>query len=348
MSSLLSAQPFVARDDDLLLAELIELSKWHLNGCPNYRRVWPNWAGAKSFDALPYLHVGAFKHTLFQTQHAETQHQRILTSSSTSGAAPSQIALDAHSSELQSNSSLAILTDLVGSSTRPLLILDDSRSLRRRGELSARSAAALSLRPLATEIHFLLGDAGAAESLDWDRLRCVLNAHDELLVYGFTWILWQAWGGAAIPQDIREALRGKRVHFVHSGGWKKLEALRVDRQMFDDALLNGLDPTSRVVDYYGLVEQVGVLFPLCEYGFRHAPRWAQVIVRDAWTLDPLSESVGLLQMMNPLAWGAPYHSVLTEDLGRIVPGDCNCGRQGVRFELLGRIPHAELRGCANV
>jgi hypothetical protein len=52
--------------------------------------------------------------------------------------------------------------------------------------------------------------------------------------------------------------------------------------------------------------------------------------------------------MNVLALGAPYHSVLTEDLGRRVEGDCPCGRAGRRFGLLGRMAKTETRGCANV
>jgi hypothetical protein len=52
--------------------------------------------------------------------------------------------------------------------------------------------------------------------------------------------------------------------------------------------------------------------------------------------------------MNLLAWGAPYHNVLTEDLGKLVPGECDCGRKGKRFEFVGRVPKAEMRGCANV
>ncbi|MDT8322190.1 MAG: hypothetical protein RQ826_16865, partial [Xanthomonadales bacterium] len=72
------------------------------------------------------------------------------------------------------------------------------------------------------------------------------------------------------------------------------------------------------------------------------------LVRDAWTLESLVDRPGQLQLMNTLALGAPYHNVLTEDLGRIVSGDCACGRSGKRFELLGRVPKAEVRGCANV
>jgi hypothetical protein len=176
----------------------------------------------------------------------------------------------------------------------------------------------------------------------------VFRRHDDVLVYGFTWILWQAWAAAAIPAEVRTAMQGKRVHFVHSGGWKRLEQGRVDRARFDASLLEGLSPASRVIDYYGLVEQVGVIYPLCEHGYRHAPRWSGVMVRNAWDLRPVVGEEGLLQLLNPLAWGAPYHSVLTEDMGRLVPGDCPCGRAGTRFELLGRSPNVEVRGCANV
>jgi len=56
----------------------------------------------------------------------------------------------------------------------------------------------------------------------------------------------------------------------------------------------------------------------------------------------------VLQLMNTLAFGAPYHNVLTEDLGRVIEGPCQCGRSGQRFELSGRIPRTEVRGCANV
>jgi len=76
--------------------------------------------------------------------------------------------------------------------------------------------------------------------------------------------------------------------------------------------------------------------------------WADIVVRDPISLAPLEGEPGLLQLLNVLAVGAPYHSVLTEDTGRVVPGACPCGRSGKRFELLGRLPKAEVRGCANV
>ena len=299
-------------------------------------------------EDLPFLHVGLFKRLVFRTENAAIVHERTLHSSSTTGTQPSQVVLDSFSSNLQSRSVLAILKDMVGERKRPLLILDDGKSLRQRGVVSARMAAALSLRPLATDIHFLLGDSSAPDSMKWDMLAGLLAAGDDFLVYGFTSMLWQAWGAAAMPEEVRERLRGKRIHFVHSGGWKKMEAQRVERDQFDSALTRNLHPDSRVVDYYGMVEQVGMVYPLCERGFRHVPLWADVLVRDVYTLRVVYGQPGQIQLLNTLAYGAPYHSVLSEDMGRTIPGQCECGRSGKRFELLGRIPQAELRGCANV
>jgi hypothetical protein len=347
MSRLLEAGPYAARDDEAFLAEMNSLTAAHLGGCPAYRSMWPTWTSASTVEQLPYVHVGVFKQLLLRTDRPGIEHQRVLLSSATSGTS-SRIALDERSSSLQAASSQAILEAAVGSRLRPLLVVEDARNLRRRGEVTARIAAAMSLRPLASDIHFLLEDTAAGARICYDRLGEILARQDDLLVYGFTWMLWLAWAEGQWPDSLREALRGKRICFVHSGGWKKLESLNVDRSTFNRALLCDLHPESRVVDCYGLVEQVGVLFPLCEHGFRHVPRWADVIVRDPWTLAAVRDRPGMLQLLNVLTHGAPYHSVLTEDLGRFIEGECPCGWSGRRFELLGRVPKAEVRGCANV
>ncbi len=349
MSRLLEQPPYGPRDESAFLDEANSLTRHHVEGCIEYARVWPGWQSARSVEELPFLHVGVFKHVAFKTSAEGIRHERTLKSSATTSGSSSRIALDARSSQLQSRSTAAILRDFLGASLRPLIVLDSSKSLLQRGEVSARVAAALGLRPLATDVYFLLADSENPASTNWPGIQCILEKHIDLLVYGFTWILWLAWGAIEHPAEVRELLSQKRIHFVHSGGWKKLEAMKVSREQFDAALLQTAAPGSRVLDFYGLVEQVGLIFPLCESGFRHVPVWAEVIVRDPLTLQLVSGGEpGLLQLINTLAWGAPYHSVLTEDLGRIMPGPCPCGRSGRRFELLGRVPKAEARGCANV
>jgi hypothetical protein len=345
---LLDLAPFGARDDARLLAELERLSDAHLEGCPEFAAMWPGWRPDGTIAGLPFVHTQVFKHLRLRTTGEGIAHGRDITSSATSGGAPSSIALDETSSALQARSTRAILEAFVGDEQRPLVVLDAARSLRSRA-LTARVAAALALRPLSTDLHVVLGDADDPGSVRWDAVLRAIEGQDALLVYGFTWMLWLAWGAAALPPEVSETLRGVRVDFVHSGGWKKLEALAVGRDELDDALLAGCAPGSRVLDYYGVAEQVGVIFPLCEHGRRHAPAWAEVVVRDPWTLEALGpEQPGMLQLLNVLALGAPYHSVLTEDVGRLHAVDCPCGREGRTFSLDGRVPKAEVRGCANV
>jgi hypothetical protein len=338
MSDLLDRLPFEERDESGFVKAMVSLTRHHLNGCTEFRRMWPSWQDAKTAADLPFVHVGVFKRLMLRTGIAEG---RVLRSSGTTGAATSQIPVDEESAALQSRSSIMILADFVGHEHTPLLIVDDSKSLRQRGEISARVAAALSLRPLATDISFLLGPSGEVK---WNEVAAALERSKHLRVYGFTSALWQAWRD--VPVEIARALHDARIDFVHSGGWKKLEG--VSRTEFDAQLLRDSGPGSRVVDYYGLVEQNGVIYPLCSGGYRHVPRWAGAIVRDPYSLQPLRGESGMLQLMNVLARGGPYHSVLTEDLGRLVDGRCSCGRDAPRFELLGRVPKAETRGCANV
>lgn len=347
MSALLDSHPFAQRNDQLLLRELNDLARWHLEGCDAYRRVWPAFDRAGDFVELPYLHAGAFKLRNWLTVGHDITHQRRLLSSSTSGQS-SHITLDARSSGLQARSSTSILKAFLGDEIRPLAVLDSSKSLQSRGDVSARITAAMSLRPLASEIHFVIRDREAEQRVDWTAVAALCRSHGHILVYGFTWMLWNSWATATIPDPVIEVLSDTQIHFVHSGGWKRLESLGVGREEFDSRLLDRAGQGSSVLDFYGLVEQVGVIFPLCVAGFRHVPRWASVVVRDPWTLESLAAAPGMLQLMNPLAYGAPYHSVLTEDMGQIIPGRCPCGLEGLRFEFLGRVPRAEVRGCANV
>lgn len=347
MSSLLRLSPYEERQDEIFVKELVELTAHHVAGCREYAQIWPNWRPSDNVASFPFLHVGTFKSIRFKTDAAGLKHQRVLKSSATSSGVSSQILLDQRSVELQSRSSSAILASFLGTERRPLIVLDGAGGLRAGGEVTARIAAALTLKPFASDIFFLLRDSADPKAGKWDELIRLVEKNDSLLVYGFTYMLWTTWMHE-MPPKVLLALRGKRIHFVHSGGWKKLERDRITREEFDKSIIAGLDPDSRVTDFYGLVEQVGVIYPLCEAGFRHIPIWADAIVRDPWTLDSLESSDGQLQLINLLAWGAPYHNVLTEDVGRIIPGICGCGRKGKRFEFVGRVPKAEVRGCANV
>ena len=217
MTNLLQYPPYVERKDDLFLSEINMLSEHHLAGCQAYRRICKGWKPAGRIEDVPFVHVGVFKRIELKTDDEDLVFKRSVHSSSTTGAS-SRIALDQKSSILQSESVAKILGDFLGMEKRPLLVLDSAKSLRRRGEMSARVAAAMSLRPMASDIVFLLQDSENPESIKWDELRNVLSNNEKFILYGFSWILWLAWGVGHFPEDIRSLLREKEIFFVHSGG----------------------------------------------------------------------------------------------------------------------------------
>ncbi len=348
MTDFLQHPPYGPRDDRGFLRQMVRLTEFHSTHCEAYARVYPDWRGADDVAQLPYLHVSAFKHYEFRTQSDELRHERVLQSSATTSNASSRIALDTASSTLQAQSSQAILRDFIGDASRPLIVLDCKSALLQRGAISARIAAALALRPFATRLYFALSDQSRDSDVYWDRVLDALKESDRALVYGFTWVLWFLWANGGMPKAVQDRLREVEITYVHSGGWKKLADEQVDPSNFNARLKAISGPGTEVVDYYGLVEQNGVIYPECKEGWRHVPVWADVLGRDSYNHAVVFDAPAQIQLMNLTPKGAPYHNVLTEDLGLVSGTPCPCGRSGRRFRLLGRLPKAEVRGCANV
>jgi hypothetical protein len=98
------------------------------------------------------------------------------------------------------------------------------------------------------------------------------------------------------------------------------------------------------------VENVGVIYPDCPCGNKHVPVFAEVIVRNPLTLEPVrAGEQGLVQVCSVLPTSFPGFLLLTEDIGEIVNyQDCPCGRRGTCFRFVKRMPKAEVRGCGNV
>ena len=135
---------------------------------------------------------------------------------------------------------------------------------------------------------------------------------------------------------------------LHSGGWKKLEDRAVSNATFKQAVLEYTD-IPKVHNFYGLVEQVGSIFVECERGHLHCSSYSDVLVRDAETWRPLPLGrEGILQLMSVLPKSYPGHSLLTEDRAVILgEDDCPCGRKGKYFDIKGRLPKVEMRGCSD-
>jgi phenylacetate-coenzyme A ligase PaaK-like adenylate-forming protein len=194
------------------------------------------------------------------------------------------------------------------------------------------------------------GEAGSPE-LELDKLlSCAAKWKDqEVLVYGFTYVIWTQLIQPLKRQGITLDLPNVRI--LHSGGWKRLEHQSVTRDVFNRevAAVFGSFP-NRVIDYYGMVENVGVIYPDCEYGNKHVPAFADVIIRDPLTLAPLGPGrKGLIQVCSVLPTSFPGFLLLTEDTAELMGDDnCSCGRLGPSFRFAGRLAKAEVRGCGNL
>lgn len=327
-------------------------------------------AGVKTIDDLPFLPVSSFKRALPLSFLPAENIYRVLESSATTGQQPSRIAIDRETARMMSKGVTAIVADFIGPQRRPYLIIDQAPRAGQQNAANARSAAIQGLLAFSTDTCYALRPARDGEEsladpdglvLDLDAIEafCRKHAGSDIVAYGFTYVVYLHLGGglpssAGMLATLRRRLAKDllpRCHLLHSGGWKKLQQLSVDKETFNRGVSSaiGCDPGA-VIDYYGMVEQLGVVYPDCSEGNKHAPRFAEVIVRNPldWSACRAGES-GLIQVLSALSPSFPGQSLLTEDLGTVVyEDDCPCGRRGIAFRFAGRVAKAEIRGCSDV
>ena len=320
-----------------------------------YRRYVAAWPAApraaRTIAELPYLPVSAFKTNPPLSLVPGSEVRRTLTSSATTGQVPSRIVLDSSTARRMTKGVTGIISDFIGPARRPYLVVDLSQSNADSEELGARGAAIRGLQPFANKTVHCLRHGAAGPELDLDRLERFVEEHrdEPVLVYGFTYLLW-----FHLVQPLEAAkrmLRMPNVHILHSGGWKRLIESAVSKAEFNCRLARVVGcEVERIIDFYGLVENVGIVYPDCLAGAKHAPVFGEVIVRDFLTLNPVrAGESGLVQVSSVLPTSFPGHLLLTEDVGRVVTYDgCRCGRAGIAFQFEGRAPKAEIRGCGNV
>ena len=238
---------------------------------------------------------------------------------------------------------MAIMADVLGAERRPMIIVDTDAIIRDRSNRTARAAGVIGMMSLGRKHKFLLDSDMNPQA---DRIEEFAEQYSgkPILIFGFTFMIWEylykAFGQAGID------LSGATV--VHSGGWKKMESESVDNETFKAALKSAFG-IERVVNFYGMAEQVGSVFVEGDDGLLHSSCFADVIVRDphTWAEQPTGEP-GLLQVLSAVPTSYPGHSILTEDLGVVVSVDGEGDSlRGKAFRVLGRLPKSELRGCSD-
>ncbi len=159
-------------------------------------------------------------------------------------------------------------------------------------------------------------------------------------------MIWEHFCTALKTAGIRLALDNGIM--IHGGGWKKLIEQAVDNDTFKNSI-SDVCGSARIYNYYGMVEQTGSIFMECEAGHLHASIFSDILIRDHRDFSSLpAGQEGLVQLLSLLPLSYPGHSILSEDVGKILgEDDCPCGRKGKYFMINGRIKNAEVRGCSD-
>ena len=349
-----------AQREQRLLTEMQEMIRRHRVASPLFDRIceatgWKSDQPATALDQLPFLPAQYFKEAGERLVSVPKEQQiRSLSSSATSGRA-STVVLDQSTARRQVRAVVNTLSQFIGPQRRPMLVCDVPPAAARSGEISARAAAMLGFMTFASSYRHVLNiEAGNRMAIDEAALE---RAHAQAIkdgkpvtVIAFTFLLY-----TALLETLDRAGRAFTLPpgstILHIGGWKGLEDRKVDRMQLaataERVFGIGID---RIVDCYGFTEQMGTLYLECSAGKKHAPAFADVIVRDPLTMAVLPDGqTGAGQFLSLVPESYPGNSILTDDLVCITGREsCSCGRLGTTFEVLGRHKSAEVRGCGDV
>lgn len=337
--------------EKLLTRRLTELTEHHRVNCPEYGRILESISYSRekvvSYKDLPFLPVRLFKELDLKSVPGE-EIVKTMTSSGTTGQAVSKIYLDKTTSSNQQKALVKIVSDYTGSGRMPMIIIDCPSVVKDRAMFSARGAGILGFSIFGAKKIYVLDDN---MKLDINRLANFLEKYkgQKILLFGFTFMVWQHFYKELLrlkPEGVRFSLSNGIL--IHGGGWKKLANEAVNPEEFSRRLKDVCGLYS-IHDYYGMVEQTGCIYMQCEFGHFHASIFSDIVIRkpEDFSECKIGEQ-GIIQVVSTIPESYPGHSLITEDEGVLLgEDDCPCGRKGKYFKIIGRLKHAELRGCSD-
>ena len=304
-------------------------------------------------ENIPMVHVSVFKELGRTLSSVSSEQIKFTLQSSATSGVPSSVPVDKITSKRQARAMVRIISEFIGNERKPFLVMDADPALGFREMLSARIAAVSGYLNFASSVgYFLKINTNREYYFDIDGIRNFIdsmNADQPAVVFGFTYILYSEVIKPLEKSGVRFSLPlGSKV--IHIGGWKKLEQEKISKEDFNQktAELFGIMPDN-VIDIYGFTEQMGLNYPDCRCGCKHASLYSEVIVRDVTTKQVLPPGTpGQLEFLSPVPHSYPGNVVLTDDIGVIEAGDCPYMHGGVRFRVLGRLKKAEVRGCGDI
>ena len=330
------------------LEHMLDLFEHHCSQCREFKRMMTsvNYCGQKirSIEDFPFLPVRLFK--LFELASvSRDQVIKTMTSSGTSGQAVSKIFLDKQTSSLQTRILSRIVSSFLGSARVPMIVIDCESLIKNRNQFSARSAGITGFSLFSTKRIFALNDD---MSLNLEQIKKFIeeNKSRTIFMFGFTFIVYQHFYRELLK--LPQKLDLSKSVLIHGGGWKKLISEAVENDTFK-IHLNSVCGLTQIHDYYGMAEQTGTIHVECERGYLHTSEYSDIIIRNQndFSVSAFGEE-GIIQLLSLLPISYPGHSILTEDLGVVFgEDDCECGRKGKYFKIIGRLKNAELRGCSD-
>ena len=332
---------------ELLFNELDNLTQYHAKHCKKYASFISKLTKSKfarSIGDIPFFSVRAFKEFELRSV-SKDKIFKTMTSSGTSGQAVSKIYLDQETASLQSIILTRLMRDVTGPKRLPMLIIDTPSIVKSRKSFSARGAGIIGFSLYGKDVTYALNDDN---SLNFDIVKSFFDRHKgkQVFIFGFTFMVWKHFlKNNIVPESL---VNSSESVLLHGGGWKKLADEEVSPDEFKSRAKEMLGIT-KVINYYGLVEQTGSLYFECEHGYLHPSVFSEVIIRCPRTMREVSSGTeGVVQVLSCIPKSYPGHSLLTDDLG-VVHGvdNCDCGRKGKYFSINGRLEAAEIRGCSD-
>lgn len=351
LNSLASIEVFSSNDKKknvFFKKSINDLNQFHYQHS-NYYKKYLNSINFKfkrnnAIERIPFLPVRLFKKFDFLSINKKNIYKTLYSSGTTSNQL-SKIYLDKENALNQIKVLKNIFEKTLGKIRCPMLIIDKKREIK-RNNFNASIAAINGFSMFANKVIYLLNDN---DEINYQKLNEFLkkNMGKKFMIFGFT---------SNIYLNLIKKINLKKIprksfnnaFLIHGGGWKKIEKKKISRNKFNNLLKEKLG-LNKVINYYGLIEQIGSIFFECNCGYFIASNYSEILIRDKNFNICKSGERGFVQLLSLLPTSYPGHSILTEDIGEIVEDQkCRCFGSGKRFLIHGRLENAELRGCSNI
>lgn len=334
---------------ELFLLAMKESLIYHYENSNEFRQICDNKEfnikNDFSLEDIPYLPVSIFKKFDLLSVPKDNVF-KIIYSSATTSNKPSKIFLDRITSERQTRALVSIISDFLHEK-KDFVILDTKDTINSSEDVKSRSSAIRGFLPFMKSINFVLNEDLSLDELEFKKI----SKLQQPCIFGFTWLIYNIIKENKSNVRLVDTLKALDSPLIlHIGGWKKLSENNISRKVFYNEISEFFNTQKKhIIDIYGMTEQLGTIYPDCEYGNKHVSSYSEIIIRNPITLK--SEDIGksgLIQLLSPITHSYPGISLLSDDLGHLEGiDDCSCGRKGKYFRFDKRSETADLKGCGD-